>query len=146
MASRRNSTARSGDFRRISPWSLRTTRRRVPKWQSASALDRGGLPHGKRRRAPRRRRLRLRVCPYRLDVHAAKPLACWRPNVWAKLVRMTYIDEGGTSAREPFLVVGAVMVGPDDVFLAVEDHLDELVRKHIPKKDWERFVFHATDI
>src|SRR3954470_21549957 len=60
MASRQNSTARSGDFRRISTLSLRTTRRRVPKWQSASALDRGGLPHGKQRRARRRRKLRLR--------------------------------------------------------------------------------------
>ena len=61
-------------------------------------------------------------------------------------MRMTFIDEGGTSQSEPFYVVGAIIIGGDEVYVAVEAALDKIVREHIPEEHQEGFVFHATHI
>jgi hypothetical protein len=63
-----------------------------------------------------------------------------------KLVRLTYMDEAGTSQHEPFLVVAGAVIQGDTQLNEVEDYIASLVRKHIPKQDWEGFVFHAKDI
>ncbi len=64
----------------------------------------------------------------------------------SRLVRITYLDESGTDPREPFFVVAGVVVDGDKQLAPVEDYLEGLVQKHIPKKDWLGFVFHAADI
>ncbi|MEP0313236.1 DUF3800 domain-containing protein [Hyphomonas sp.] len=61
-------------------------------------------------------------------------------------MRLTYIDEGGTSDREPFMVVAGVMVDADYDLVNIEAWFDALVATHIPEPDREGFIFHATDI
>jgi uncharacterized protein DUF3800 len=63
-------------------------------------------------------------------------------------VRLIFIDEAGLSnpEQEPFLVVGAVIVHADQKLIAVQRHLDRLVRHHIPREYQDDFVFHATHI
>jgi hypothetical protein len=64
------------------------------------------------------------------------------------LVRLTYLDDAGlfNKAQEPFIVIGAAVIDADKQLIAVEDHIESLVRKHIPEKDWDGFVFHATEL
>jgi hypothetical protein len=63
-------------------------------------------------------------------------------------VRLIFIDEAGLSnpEQEPFLVVGAVIVHADQKLIAVQRHLDRLVRHHIPREYQDDFVFHATPL
>lgn len=61
-------------------------------------------------------------------------------------MRFVFLDEGGISRDEPIAVVGGVFVHGDEQLIPLEDHLERLVRKHIPEKDWEGFYFHAKDI
>jgi hypothetical protein len=61
-------------------------------------------------------------------------------------MRVTYIDESGLSAREPILIQAGIIVHGDDQLVSVEDHLESLVQKHIPKDKRDDFFFHATDI
>jgi hypothetical protein len=63
-----------------------------------------------------------------------------------KVVRFVFLDEGGISKREPFIVVGDAVVHGDEQLTPLEDHLDELIAKHIPEEDREGFVFHSKDI
>jgi len=61
-------------------------------------------------------------------------------------MRVTYLDESGISRREPILVVVGVIVHGDDQVVPVEDHLEQLVEKHIPADKRDGFYFHATEI
>lgn len=61
-------------------------------------------------------------------------------------MKLVYQDEGGTAVHELFLVVSGVVVDGDRQLVAVENHLDILVQKHIPEHDRPGFIFHATDI
>ncbi len=63
-------------------------------------------------------------------------------------MRMVYLDEAGISnpQQEPFLVVSAIVVHADNDLIAVERHLDKVVRRHIPQEHWNTFVFHATHL
>jgi Protein of unknown function (DUF3800) len=63
-----------------------------------------------------------------------------------RLVRFVFLDEAGTSGPEPIAVVGGVFVHGDEQIIPLEDHLEELVKKHIPTDSHDGFVFHATDI
>jgi uncharacterized protein DUF3800 len=65
-----------------------------------------------------------------------------------RIVRLVYVDEAGMSNRqqEPFLVVGAVVVDADKKLVAVENHLDKIVRRYIPQEHWGDFIFHATHL
>jgi len=60
--------------------------------------------------------------------------------------RWVYLDEGGTSRQEPCVVVAGVMIDADKDLIRIEDHLQGLVEKYIPKEDRDGFIFHATDI
>ena len=68
------------------------------------------------------------------------------PLAGRRLVRIVYLDESGTSRLEPLALVAGVVVDGDLQMVAVEEHLQRLVRKHIPETDWENFSFHATNI
>ena len=61
-------------------------------------------------------------------------------------MKLVYQDEGGTAVHELFLVVSGVVVDGDRQLVAVENHLDILVQKHIPEHDRPGLIFHATDI
>ena len=61
-------------------------------------------------------------------------------------MRLTYLDESGTAKHEPDFVVAAIIIEADKQLLAVEQQLDAITEKHIPKEDRPGFVFHATDI
>jgi Protein of unknown function (DUF3800) len=63
-----------------------------------------------------------------------------------RLVRVTYIDESGSSQREPILVEAGIIVNGDEQVVPVEEHLESLVEKHIPPEHWDGFFFHATDM
>ena len=51
------------------------------------------------------------------------------------LVRLAFMDGAGTSRREPFVVVAAVMIYADTQLIPVEECLEELVEKGIPEGD-----------
>jgi len=57
-----------------------------------------------------------------------------------------FLDEGGISRDEPIAVVGGVFVHGDQQLIPLEEHLEGLVKKHIPRSDWNGFHFHAKDI
>ena len=61
-------------------------------------------------------------------------------------MRVVYLDESGTSRREPLALVAGVIIDADHQMIAVEERLEQLVRKHIPEADHENFFFHATNI
>lgn len=61
-------------------------------------------------------------------------------------MRLVYLDEAGTSAHEPHLVVCGVMIDADRLLIAVEDYLDSLADKYVHAHQRDGFVFHATDI
>jgi hypothetical protein len=61
-------------------------------------------------------------------------------------MRFAFLDEGGISHDEPVAVVGGVFVHGDEQVIPLEEHLEELIEKHIPKESRDGFVFHATDI
>ena len=68
------------------------------------------------------------------------------PLAGRRIVRVVYLDESGTSRKEPLALVAGVVVDGDHQMIAVEEHLERLVRKHIPEADHENFFFHATNI
>lgn len=67
-------------------------------------------------------------------------------NVMGVPVRLIYVDEAGTSASEPVLVVAAVIVEPDVQLQAIEADLSRLIAKHVPEQLQPNFYIHATEI
>jgi hypothetical protein len=61
-------------------------------------------------------------------------------------VRFVFLDEGGISKREPWVVVAGVIVHGDSQVVPLEERLDFLKKKHIPKELQDDFIFHATDL
>ena len=61
-------------------------------------------------------------------------------------MQLIYIDEAGISAKEPVLVVVAVMVEADKKWKIVESAINDLFDKFVPAKFREGFIFHGTDI
>tara|TARA_R110002110_G_scaffold335703_2_gene546350 strand:- start:1788 stop:2570 length:783 start_codon:yes stop_codon:yes gene_type:complete len=61
-------------------------------------------------------------------------------------MRIAYADESGKNRQDPHLVVAAVIVHADSQLIPVEEHLNALIQKHIPKDKQEGFYFHATEI
>lgn len=73
---------------------------------------------------------------------------CGGPLHGNNLVRLVYMDEAGISnpAHEPFLVVAGLIVHADEKLVAIEQDIDEIVKRHIPEEHWESFVFHAAEL
>jgi uncharacterized protein DUF3800 len=69
-----------------------------------------------------------------------------RPTLGKKSVRIAFLDEGGISQHENFVVVAGAIVHGDEQLIPLETKLEDLVRKHIPEKDRDGFVFHAAHI
>ena len=61
---------------------------------------------------------------------------------------MVYIDEAGLSKPddEPYLVVAGVMVHVDNLLTGIENHLDRMMRRHIPDEHQDGFVFSAKHL
>ena len=68
------------------------------------------------------------------------------PLLGHKLVRIVYLDEAGTSRKEPALTVAGVIVHGDHESTELCKRLDSITAKHIPEADRDTVVFHATDI
>jgi hypothetical protein len=64
----------------------------------------------------------------------------------SKPVRYVYIDEAGTSAREPVSVVIGAIVHPDTQWRAVESAVNALLDEHVPGEIRKGFIFHPTDV
>jgi Protein of unknown function (DUF3800) len=61
-------------------------------------------------------------------------------------VRFVFLDEGGISRDEPFAVVAGVFVNGDAQLIPLENELERIKQKHIPKEYQQGFIFHAMDI
>jgi hypothetical protein len=63
-------------------------------------------------------------------------------------VRLVYCDEAGISnpAHEPFVTVAGVIVQADNKLRGVENHLASLIRRHVPSRHQDGFVFHAKEL
>lgn len=68
------------------------------------------------------------------------------PLVGYRLVRIVYLDESGTSRGERLAVVAGVVIDGDNQLIAVEEHIQRLIEKHIPEEYRKEFFFHATNI
>lgn len=62
-----------------------------------------------------------------------------------KPLRSIYIDEAGTSAREPVSVVVGIVIQPDKHWLALNNALNEALAV-VPDEYRENFVFHAKAV
>ncbi|MEF3366790.1 DUF3800 domain-containing protein [Methylocystis sp. 9N] len=60
-------------------------------------------------------------------------------------MRYIYLDEAGTSAREPVTVVVGVITKPDDHWAAVRKEISDLVTT-VPERYRQNFHFHAKSI
>lgn len=60
-------------------------------------------------------------------------------------VRMIYVDEAGTSAREPVVVVVGVIVHADLQWRAAREAMARVLLQ-VPPKFRENFIFHAAEI
>jgi hypothetical protein len=61
-------------------------------------------------------------------------------------MRYIYLDEAGTSAKEPVSVVAGVIVHPDDQWRIVHQEMERLFDEYVPAKLRDGFIFHAADI
>lgn len=61
-------------------------------------------------------------------------------------MRFAFIDEAGTSQYDPHVVVAAVLIHGDEQLIAIEEHLERLVEKHIPPDARLNFTFHLKEI
>jgi Protein of unknown function (DUF3800) len=62
------------------------------------------------------------------------------------VVRFVFMDEGGISKHEPFVVVAGVFVHGDEKLIPLEMEIERLIRKHIAPSVQDGFCFHSTDI
>lgn len=62
------------------------------------------------------------------------------------MVRFVFLDEGGISKHEPWVVVAGVIVHGDRQVIPLEEYLAELIEWHIPEEHREGFIFHAKDL
>ena len=74
------------------------------------------------------------------------PDASPAPLLGHNLVRLVYLDEGGTDFKAPVLAVAGVLVHGDHEYPEVDRRILALIDKFIPEPDRLGFVFHATDI
>jgi len=61
-------------------------------------------------------------------------------------VRFVYVDESGCSANDDTLVVTGVILNADAQYIAVEQYLEQLIERYIPRECREGFIFHAKDL
>ena len=61
-------------------------------------------------------------------------------------MRMTYLDEGGISGREPFFVVCGAIVHYDKQRAPILQELRRIAEAYIPEPDCDGFIFHAMNI
>ncbi len=50
-------------------------------------------------------------------------------------MRLAYLDEAGTSRKEPALAVAGVIIDGDTQVMEVEKRIDLLRQRHIPEAD-----------
>ncbi len=68
------------------------------------------------------------------------------PLLGHNLVRLVYLDEGGTDFKAPVLAVAGVLVHGDYEYPEIDKRILALIDKFIPEPDRLGFVFHATDV
>jgi hypothetical protein len=74
-------------------------------------------------------------------------LRLWESLAGEKVVRVVYIDESSHSAREPFAVVGGIILDPDKQWRVLAEALDELRQRRVPAEiNTEDFFFHAAEL
>ena len=63
-------------------------------------------------------------------------------------MRLVYLDEGGISneKHEPYLVVAAAIMNPDEKWRLLEKYFQELTEEYFPRYEGAPIVFHAKDI
>ena len=61
-------------------------------------------------------------------------------------MRYAYIDESGTSDREPIAVVAAVMIDVDRQYRTLSDGLSDLADQCAPPDKRHGFIFHAKEL
>jgi hypothetical protein len=77
---------------------------------------------------------------------ATYPSAGRDPLLGHNLVRLVYLDEGGTDFRAPVLTVAGVLVHGDYEYPEIDKRILALIDQFIPEQDRLGFIFHATDV
>jgi hypothetical protein len=80
-------------------------------------------------------------------------VSVWRPQALlgaplsgSRWVKQIHMDEAGTSARESYAVVSAVIIDPDKQFALAEERVAENIERYIPSHLRDGFIFHAKDV
>lgn len=60
-------------------------------------------------------------------------------------MRLIYVDEAGTSAKEPVSIVVGLLINPDTQWVPAYERFSAALAK-VPEKFQEGFIFHATSI
>lgn len=61
-------------------------------------------------------------------------------------MRLIYVDEAGTSAREPVRVVASVIVNADEQYRILDEQISSAVAQHVPEALRPGYVVHAKEI
>lgn len=61
-------------------------------------------------------------------------------------MRFIYMDEAGTSAREPVRVFAGVIVHADLHWMAVSARIAEVIQEMVPQRHRNGFIFHAKSV
>src|SRR5579872_5464857 len=72
-----------------------------------------------------------------------------RPLAGNKLMRFVFVDESGTGnpAREPFVVVAAIIVHADKQLTKLEEYLAAMAAEFVPPETRQHFRgFHAVEL
>ena len=70
----------------------------------------------------------------------------WADRVSGRLVRIIYVDEAGTSAREPVAVVSGVIVHGDQQLEDLEQSIEKVFDAHVPAHLRNGFHFHGLEV
>ncbi|QKD05259.1 hypothetical protein [Mesorhizobium loti] len=61
-------------------------------------------------------------------------------------MRFVFVDDAGTSIRDPKIVVSAIVVQAEEQLIRLENRMTRLIQKHIPAEERSSFSFEARDI
>jgi hypothetical protein len=86
------------------------------------------------------------VLPWVAPIRPTTPAARCSGALWGnKLLRFVYMDEAGTSAKEPVTIVVGLIVNADDQLMFAETAVNEVLGA-VPQKFKKGFVFHAKEV
>src|SRR3569623_342061 len=77
---------------------------------------------------------------------AFAPILRWRLIEDGRFVRLIYVDEAGTSPKEPVRVVASIIVHGDEESRHLTSEIERVVSECVPENIRDGFIFHAMEV